>query len=478
MAEGDYRRGGAIMRRSLILACLLALGLAFSCNGDDDDGGSHYPVPLLRGPVSEMAGISTHLRPGGSAAELARRAYQFERLQAAGIKYVRNEFLWHRIEPSQGAFDYSGHDVVVAEAVAHGEEIIGLLSYGAPWAAADSGGSNKYPPDDPADYAHFVYTTVDRYKDSVHYWEIWNEQNAQRFWKPDVDPEGYGELLKAASVGIRTADPDALVVFGGMAPIYSADWEHMWGFLEEVYAFHPDVGDYFDVLAIHTYTWIQVAEPETDSPINPLQQSVTGMIEDAREVMLRWEGRARPIWITEVGWYTAINDPLGYVTEEDQARYLVRSFILSVAGGADMHCWYTFDDGSNYLDDSEAAFGLVGYDPDPTDDNLPTLKPAYHAHDTLTATLGDTYYSADLRAALGLPDNQYAFRFVAPGGSKVVTVLWSLEEDLSVVLLRPWPGMAARYQVEMLGATSELSPSHGYLPVIVSNSPTYLVEER
>jgi len=465
------------MRRVLMVGCLVAVIAALSClEGNDKHKPS--PVPLVRGPVSEIAGLGSLLRPGSSAAALATRDFQLERLQAAGIKYLRNEFMWNVIEPTQGNFDYSGHDAIVAEANAYGRKFIGVLCYGAPWAAADSGGNRMYPPDDPADFANFAFITADRYKDSIHLWEIWNEQNTQRFWKPEVDPEAYGELFKLASDAIRQADPDAVVAFGGMAPLYNSDWESMWGFLEEVYAFHPDVGDYFDVLAIHTYSWIQIADPETDSPISPLQQSTPRMVGDARDVMLKWEGRVKPIWITEVGWYTAVNDPLGYVTEEDQARYLVRSFILSVASGADKYCWYTFRDSWDYLNDSEDAFGLVGYDPDPTDGDPPVLKPSYHAYSTLTAVLGETYYSADLSAELGLDDDQYAFRFITPGGSKVVTVLWSVDPDPSVVLLRPWPGMTSVSRVDMLGASRELTALHGFLPVIIDNTPVYVVEER
>jgi hypothetical protein len=292
---------------------------------------------------------------------------------AGGIRYLRNEFMWHSIEPTQGNFDFSGHDMLVDEAEAYGIEFIGLLCYGAPWAAADSGGSKMYPPDDPADFADFAYMTVCRYKDRIHLWEIWNEQNTQRFWKPEVDPEAYGYLLKAATTAIRAADPEAKVAFGGLAPFYSGDWGHMWGFLEEVYAFHPDIGDYFDVLAIHTYTWIQGKPPEIDNPISPLQRSVPTMIREAREVLLRWDGRGKPIWITEVGWHTAIKDKIGYVPEETQAQYLARSFVLSVANGVTKHCWYTWRDSWDFLNDSEDAFGLVGYDPDPTDGVPPRI---------------------------------------------------------------------------------------------------------
>jgi hypothetical protein len=466
-----------VMRRVLIITCLVAVAAAFSCSEDDDDWGSSSS-PLVRGPLSEMVGLASHLSTGSSEAEQASRTYELTMDHMAGIKYLRRDFHWHRIEPSRGNFDYSEYDTIVTEAEAWGIKFIGLLCFGAPWAATGSGGDIMYPPDDPADFANFAYTTVDRYKDHIHSWEIWNEQNSQRFWKPEVDPEGYGFLLKAAATAIYAADPKAKVAFGGMATIYDASWDNMWGFLEEVYAFHPDIGNYFDILAIHTYTFIQIADPETDDPGNRLWQSVPTMIKDARDILMRWEGREKPIWITEVGWHTAVNDPLDYSTEEEQAQYLVRSFILSVAYGATRYCWYTFRDSSDYLNDSEAAFGLVGYDPDPTDDVLPYVKPAYYAYATLASVLGDTYYSEDMRLELGLADTQYAYRFITPGGAKRVTVPWTMEDDLSVILLQPGPDMNTFTQVDMLGNSRPLTQSQGFLPCIVNNSPIYVVEEK
>ena len=221
------------MRRSAIIFCLLVLFT--SCRQFEGSKRSdESPGPLVSGPVSEMVGLAALLRGGTSESSIASRDYQLMMNAAGGIRFLRNEFMWHSIEPADGAFDFVKHDQLVADADSWGLEFIGLLCYGAPWAAAGSGGNKMYPPDDPADFADFAFTIVDRYKGSIHNWEIWNEQNTQRFWKPDVDPEAYGYLLKAATTAIRAADPEARVAFGGMAPIYDMAWDSMWGFLEEV----------------------------------------------------------------------------------------------------------------------------------------------------------------------------------------------------------------------------------------------------
>lgn len=464
------------MKRAVAVTFLLAF---LAACGFESDGAKKPTAPArLRGPVSEMLGLSSFLPPGSGAWVEAARANEIALYQAAGLKYLRQNFSWSDIEPSRGNFDYSSYDPLVDAAVAQGREFIGLFHGCVPAWAAPSTGGGTFPPDDPADYAHFAAVTVERYKDKIHYWELWNEQNAERFWKPAPDPEAYGNLLKAVAQAIHAVDPEAKVYFGGLAPIYSAAWGNMWGFLEEAFAFNPDLGDYFDGVAIHTYTFIQIAEPETSDPNNPLKQSVPDMIRDSREVLARWGYPETPIIITEVGWHTASEDPLGSVTEEDQARFLVRNFILSVAAGADIICWYTLRDQWNYLVDSEDAFGLVGYDPDIGDATPSPLKPAFFAHHVLSQVLGDTYYSRDLRSELGLAASQYAYRFQTLDAKKIVLALWTTDPHYSVVLVPPAPGRKTFTQVDMMGNQMALMPSQGYLPVVITQSPIYVVEEK
>ena len=54
-----------------------------------------------------------------------------------------------------------------------------------------------------------VAFAVRRYKDRVHYWEIWNEPDEQ-----GMPPQLYAELVKRGSAAIRSVDPSAKVIAG------------------------------------------------------------------------------------------------------------------------------------------------------------------------------------------------------------------------------------------------------------------------
>jgi hypothetical protein len=47
-------------------------------------------------------------------------------------------------------------------------------------------------------------------------WQIWNEQNSPKYYAPKVKVGGYAKLVKAASEAIKSVDPEAEVMLGGM----------------------------------------------------------------------------------------------------------------------------------------------------------------------------------------------------------------------------------------------------------------------
>ena len=99
-------------------------------------------------------------------------------------------------------------------------------------------------PQNPADYADFVRYVAGRYAGRVSAWEVWNEENTQRFWSTGPSPSSYVPLLQAAYPAVKQADPNALVVFGGVS-------QNDYAFIEGAYA--AGAKGYFDVMAVHPY---------------------------------------------------------------------------------------------------------------------------------------------------------------------------------------------------------------------------------
>ena len=139
-----------------------------------------------------------------------------------------------------------------------------MLGYTPSWAR--SGGTNYYPPKNPADFANFARTAARRYAPmGVHTWEIWNEPNLAMFWSPKADPVAYATLLRGAYPAIKSVDRTATVVTGGLAPTSDNGKDVApISFLAAIY-FHGAKGN-FDAVGMHPYSY-------------PVRADVQGVVE-------------------------------------------------------------------------------------------------------------------------------------------------------------------------------------------------------
>ena len=281
-----------------------------------------------------------------------------------GAKWSRVNLSWSDIEKTQGSYSataVSMYDGVVQRSVNAGVKVIIMVDRAPGWA---SGSSNiEAPATDPTKFANFVRWLSAHYAGKVAAYEIWNEENTVRFWPSGVNPAQYVALLKAAYPAVKASDPNAKVLFGGMAL-------NDYPFVEACYAVAPDLGSYFDVMATHPYTPSGVDAPETivrrsDGRIDP---SYFPAYREVRASMLA-RGDDKPIWFTELGWATGP----GYVSEATQADYLTRAYTyIEQDPYVQVATWYNFRD--NYWGTAsnwEDSLGLMRKDF--------SHKPAYDA---------------------------------------------------------------------------------------------------
>jgi hypothetical protein len=130
-------------------------------------------------------------------------------------------------------------------------------------------------------------------------------------------------LLQVGYEAVKTGDPDALVVAAGLAPTNSNDAQALDErlFLREMY--QAGAGAYFDILGAHPYSFGQPPDaPESDS-----HHPAFGRLAELRRIMVENGDRAKPVWITEMGW--TIDPPPEQadiqVSQAQQAAYLVDS---------------------------------------------------------------------------------------------------------------------------------------------------------
>ncbi len=454
------------------LVILLPVLLGAGCGST----GAHSALPAPAGVEVDRALCLASSLPGGTdQSSLARRSHRLELARNARVGLLRWEFLWSAIEPERGDYNFEAYDRLVDAAAAVGIGWIGLLAYGNPWASSATDSDDNYPPDDPADFAAYAGATAAHFKDRITRWEIWNEQNAgYRFWRPQADPAGYADLLVAATGAIRKADPDARVAFGG-AFFAPQGIPGALEFIEDCYAHRPDLGDYFDVMAAHPYMLYPPAvAPESKQALPPFenldQASLSEMIADLRALLEAHGDGDTPIWITEVGWPEFESVPAGL-----QADYLARAYLLSFAAGVEYVCWYTLEDSIGHTAVWEDTFGLVPYDPDPTDGQDPEPKPAYRALETLSTVLAGMRFDADLGAERGLSPELHLLRFATPDRSRQVLAVWSHGRTQTLELKPSLPGYLFSGAVSMTGEALELDAEDG-TSIDAGGDVIYLIE--
>lgn len=283
--------------------------------------------------------------------------------QDIGVKWMRDEFNWGHLEPEKGKWNWERLDHSVETATEHGISVFGLLCYWAPW-------TKPYTQEGINDYCDYVRTVVGRYKDRIKYWEIWNEPNIG-FWTGTT--EQYAVLLKAAYRAVKEADPDAKVIGCCTA---GTDLR----FIEKVL----QSGDYdnMDILSIHPYRY----------PPTPEETDFIGELKKA-DALLRRYGKAKPIWITEIGWPTNLGS--NGSSESKQAAMIARTYMQAIASGVVQKVsWYNFRNDGLDMSYNEHNFGIIRRDQSP--------KPACIAFRTMTRQLEGKRFVKAMDAGSGV----------------------------------------------------------------------------
>jgi hypothetical protein len=405
---------------------------------------SNFTVNLPPHPYPELVpgssfGINTAFEPGQTDIEERLRL-----MREAGIKWGRQDFVWRYVEPSPGSYNWSFCDQMLEMAQRYGVSLLINLAYEPNWVNIDSR--------DAVDaYARFARAAVERYRDSIKFWQIWNEPNGG-FW--NSTPGQYARFLVAASKAIHEADPQAKVVGLNMA-FCDIQWA------ERMFRLIPR--DSFDILAFHPYRppndpeerldlWMR-DHLRSDDPL--VHQDFPGNLEAIRRVM-EFRGAVKPIWITEICWTTQIH-PYG-TNELRQADLLVRFYVLAIANRVEKVFWWTLsDEGTRQFDQADMV-GLCRFDLSP--------KYSYYAYAWMTRLLEGKRF-------VGMPvRSRSTYAAVFTDGEQDTVVAWTT---------RPYSYIRVSFSQQLvfhdIFGTRRMVPSEQrtkVLSVPLSPSPIYI----
>lgn len=285
----------------------------------------------------------------------------------SGARIVRWQFNWRDHEIDPGKWDWTKSDTAIQSWNNVGLQVHAILHNPPPFALVNPDGLVPINLDAPFNgpqpsFSRYCYTFAQRYKGKVASYEVWNEPDLHQYW--EGTPAQYVTLLKGCYLGIKAADPAAIVVTAGMAYITNLQ------FYSEVIrqiardAQAPANNHYFDVAAVHVY-----GDPEL----------VYTHTNNVRDVLGKYGITGKPIWITETNVAIRKSDSLphrGLGTEEEAGWYVLQAASNAYAANAAKLMFFRLNDA-----DMAEVWGLVRNDGSP--------RPGYQALQLATTLLHD-----------------------------------------------------------------------------------------
>jgi hypothetical protein len=245
---------------------------------------------------------------------------QFQRLHTGGVDSVRIPIPWSSVQPTSAAdSNFSNVDMLVSGAAAAGLNVLPFVYDAPPWAVTPAqvpGSAAMAPKSLPVKtgaqrtaWSNFLKLVVGRYgpggafwvanpglpESPIRTWQIWNEENF-KYFVVRPSPADYGKLINVSYAAIKSVDPGAKLILGGMfARPKEAEYKRKpaqayfaTDFLDQLYTSTPGIKRKFVGVALHPYT--------------TKYQQLTPDIEEFLTVLKANHDPGKKLWITEIGW--------------------------------------------------------------------------------------------------------------------------------------------------------------------------------
>lgn len=408
--------------------------------------------------------------------DVAHHQATLDLCRQAGIKLIRDEIHWDRVEREKGVLEVDDNILQnVENTVKAGIEPMIILDYGNKFYDDGNAPVSKEAVEGFVRYCEFMART---FKGKIKYWEVWNEPNTEGFWRPTPNPKDYGNLLKAAYQACRKGNSDCTVIGIVTAGVPLE-------FIEAV--LKEGTSKSMDILSVHPYRY----------PSTPEESGLADDLVKVRGLMERYGMKDKPLWITEIGWPTHIGSK--GVTPERQANMLVRAYIEAMSAGVETIFWYWFGNDGPDRTYNEDNFGIRFQYGSP--------KPAYIAYQAMTQNLAGAKFSRPLWAEekaririFATPPNPPLAKGGIRGGQEI-GVLWATEgvqnitlytgeEEVTVEGLPMWQQQATPVDLKSMnmmtpeaagfyGATGRviLKPVNGLVTLTLTELPCYVTKK-
>jgi len=290
--------------------------------------------PLIDTVATNNMGVNIHFYEGTEK--------DWRMIKEAGINLVRMDVNWSGVEKERGIYDFSNMDKLFEKLSQNRMRVLLILNYGN---KLYDDGNAPYTDEGREAFARFVKALAERYKNNDIIWELWNEPNLNKFWRPQSNVDDYMKWSRKAVSTIRLVDPDALIVGPASSTID-------FGFLEP--CFRQGFLDLVDGITVHPYRGPN-RNPETANAECQLLKALIEKYKPANKTISVLSG--------EWGYNTTV------MTRKTQGKFLPRQWLANLSAGVPFSIWYDWHDDGKDPDEPEHNFGTVTWDYQP--------KPAY-----------------------------------------------------------------------------------------------------
>ncbi len=321
-------------------------------------------------------------------------------LAGLGVKWARVQTGWAKTEKISGEYNFAWLDEIVDNLIKHGVQPWLSISYGnpvytknmnvsVPGVSANYQGCNEHgvgfppihTPEERQGWQNYVRALARHFRGRVDHYEVWNEPDLLSFWKCQPKAADYVELVRLTAEPLQRAHPGAKLIGGAIAwgmTVWSLKW------LED--CMRAGLHELVDIVSYHGYKSV----PERHSAQE---------IDAFRQIITRYNP-SLPYWQGEAGIQSKVPDggnsgalATMKLSEDIQARMLLRRTMLELHNGASMSSYFHLADFANYAGDTRTYhYGLLRLE-----DGSP--KPAFYALQTLCTLLCDPMEPANGRSA-------------------------------------------------------------------------------
>ena len=286
----------------------------------------------------------------------------------------RNGLIWSDVEASQGAYNWGASSVASLEkdmlnAVAMAKTIILIVRSTPSWAQQVPGKAcGPIQQEDIDNFADFMAAVVQRYSYppyNVRYFEIGNEQDAPTAgfsgseifgcWGDPNDPYYgggyYAQVLKQVYPKMKTANPDAQVLVGGLLmdcdPVNPPAGKNctMSKYLEGILA--NGGRDYFDAVSFHSYDYYEgdigkYSNANWHSAWNTTGPTVTAKVSYLRNLLSQYAASGKPLFLTEVALLCQKSESecASGRFQRTKAHFVAQAYAVAIEQGVQAAIWY------------------------------------------------------------------------------------------------------------------------------------------